>query len=136
MQDHGVPLQQQSLEGDVGEAVGRLGEEAPVGHQIFDGLAPVWLQVADGVGPVALAPVVEDAKKAVLRSEDGQRHNFAEARGRGPRQSLHRQQRDSQGCFAGRTEEGLEAARDLRPERHQQADLTACDGERDRFHRR
>lgn len=81
----GVPLQQQSLEGDVGEAVGRLGEEAPVGLQIFDGLAPVWLQVADGVGPVALAPVVEDAKKAVLRSEDGQRHNFAEARGRGPR---------------------------------------------------
>ena len=27
--------------------------------------------MADGVGPVALTPVVEDAKKAVLRSEDG-----------------------------------------------------------------
>ena len=55
----------------MGEAVGRLGEKAPVGLQIFDGLAPVLLQVADGVGPVALTPVVEDAKKAVLRSEDG-----------------------------------------------------------------
>ena len=55
----------------MGEAVGRLGEKAPVGLQIFDGLAPVLLQMADGVGPVALAPVVEDAKKAVLRSEDG-----------------------------------------------------------------
>lgn len=71
MQDHGVPLQQQGLEGNVGEAVGRLGEKAPVGLQIFDGLAPVWLQMADSIGPVALAPVVEDAKKAVLRSEDG-----------------------------------------------------------------
>ena len=55
----------------MGEAVGRLGEKAPVGLQIFDGLAPVWLQMADSIGPVALAPVVEDAKKAVLRSEDG-----------------------------------------------------------------
>ena len=63
MQDHGVPLQQQGLEGNVGEAVGRLGEKAPVGLQIFDDLAPVLLQMADGVGPVALAPVVEDAKK-------------------------------------------------------------------------
>ena len=71
VQDHGVPLQQQGLEGNVGEAVGRLGEKAPVGLQIFDGLAPVWLQMADSIGPVALAPVVEDAKKAVLRSEDG-----------------------------------------------------------------
>ena len=55
----------------MGEAVGRLGEEAPVGLQIFDGLAPVLLQMADSIGPVALTPVVEDAKKAVLRSEDG-----------------------------------------------------------------
>ncbi|MFR5782326.1 MAG: hypothetical protein ACLUEK_11050 [Oscillospiraceae bacterium] len=45
--------------------------KAPVGLQIFDGFAPVLLQMADGVGPVALTPVVEDAKKAVLRSEDG-----------------------------------------------------------------
>ena len=135
MQDHGVPLQQQSLEGNVGEAVGRLGEKAPVGLQIFDGLAPVLLQMADGVGPVALAPVVEDAKKAVLRSEDGKGIISQKLAAADLGQSLHRQQRDSQGCFAGRTEEGLEAARDLRPERHQQADLTACDGERDRFHR-
>lgn len=63
VQDHGVPLQQQGLEGNVGEAVGRLGEKAPVGLQIFDGLAPVWLQMADSIGPVALTPVVEDAKK-------------------------------------------------------------------------
>ena len=136
VQDHGVPLQQQGLEGNVGEAVGRLGEKAPVGLQIFDGLAPVWLQMADSIGPVALTPVVEDAKKAVLRSEDGKGIISQKLAAADLGQSLHGQQRDSQGCFAGRTEEGLEAARDLRPERHQQADLTACDGERDRFHRR
>ena len=119
----------------MGEAGGRLGEKAPVGLQIFDGLAPVLLQVADGVGPVTLTPVVEDAKKAVLRSEDGKGIISQKLAAADLGQSLHGQQRDSQGCFAGRTEEGLEAARDLRPERHQQADLTACDGERDRFHR-
>ena len=118
----------------MGEAVGRLGEKAPVGLQIFDGLAPVWLQMADSIGPVALTPVVEDAKKAVLRSEDGKGIISQKLAAANLGQSLHGQQRDSQGCFAGRTEEGLEAARDLRPERHQQADLTACDGERDRFH--
>lgn len=118
----------------MGEAVGRLGEEAPVGLQIFDGLAPVLLQMADSIGPVALTPVVEDAKKAVLRSEDGKGIISQKLAAADLGQSLHRQQRDSQGCFAGRTEEGLEAACDLRPERHQQADLTACDGERDRFH--
>lgn len=91
--------------------------------------------MADGVGPVALTPVVEDAKKAVLRSEDGKGIISQKLAAADLGQSLHGQQRDSQGCFAGRTEEGLEAARDLRPERHQQADLTACDGERDRFHR-
>lgn len=91
--------------------------------------------MADSIGPVALAPVVEDAKKAVLRSEDGKGIISQKLAAANLGQSLHGQQRDSQGCFAGRTEEGLEAARDLRPERHQQADLTACDGERDRFHR-
>ena len=62
--------------------------------------------MADGVGPVALAPVVEDAKKAVLRSEDGKGIISQKLAAADLGQSLHRQQRDSQGASPGAQRKG------------------------------